>query len=210
MKDRLSCIALALPVVCNLLFVASETANADLVIRFGPAQSDNVRVVVDQETEIDVFAVELDGSTALSDDGLLNFGTLATFNPSHGRVTHTDASPLFLDSGSSFDNVAGTLTIQGLALSPPTDSVIHLGSFRYIANNDGNDLFSFGDLNPSDSVSNFTSGDLITDLDPQFFGAERNVRHSLAIQSVPEPSVISVLGLAGLFLLTRRRRPARV
>ena len=197
-----------------LLFsIYVQPAVADPTIGFkldGFGFTNTFNVDVGDSITIQVFAIE-GTDTRLTASGLQNVGTKATFSTAFGTVTNVAiATANFTDVGSGFNNSTPDLDLLGFSFAPAANagSEIQIGEFTFQATSAGATVFSFGDYDPSALASNFTLGDGVTDLDPDFFGLLRTTTYNATINSinaVPEPATTGLL-LISLAAIGFRRR----
>lgn len=88
-----------------------------------------------------------------------------------------------------------------------TDGSILLGRLVFTVMATGTTTFEFGDLNPTPTQSDFTGGGgVLHDLDPAFFGADRQRTYSVSIKAVSEPSTLPLAMTAAVFGVVFWRR----
>ncbi|MFK7767249.1 MAG: PEP-CTERM sorting domain-containing protein [Mariniblastus sp.] len=218
MKKNLTLLAkfsIAFSFALSTAFMTTPTVKADLAIGFssdGTTFVDTFNVDVGQSITVQVFALET-AETRLSDFGLQNVGTKASYSTGFGTVSDASIDTAnFSNGGSGFDNGIPELDLVGFTFSPENNaaSQIRLGTFTFDATAEGTTMFDFGDFDTNTSASNFTLGDGATDLDEDFFGAARTnvyTANIVSVATVPEPSGLAflIIGASG-YCLRRRGR----
>ena len=190
-------------------------AHADLALGFstdGTTFDNSFDVDVGESITVLVLALESDGETRLSEFGLQNVGTTATYITALGLVSSAEINTQnFDDAGSGFNNAIPDLDLLGFSFSPENNaaSEILLGAFTFDATAEGTTSFNFGDFDTNVDASDFILGDGATDLDEDFFGAARDRIFTvdiIAIAIVPEPSGVMLLLCGAGVLFSKRRR----
>lgn len=190
------------------------TAQAALVITFslddGGTFTNSVTSGVSDSVQVSVFLSQSDPETRLTDIGLQNFGTRATFNPGSVEISNPTVSNPFVPVFDSIDNATGNLELAGLTFSPVQSANVKLGEFTLLTSSAGTTVLDFGDFDPSASASNFTLGNDV-DLDPGLFsstgqGSDRSRSYRFTVTAVPEPSSMLLASLGGAVLILRRRK----
>jgi hypothetical protein len=190
------------------------TARADLVLNFslddGSTFTNTVTTGLSDSVQVSVFLSQSDPETRLTDIGLQNFGTKATFSPGFVEISNPVVSNPFVPVFASIDNATGNLELAGLTFSPVQSANVKLGEFTLLTSSAGTTVLDFGDFDPSASASNFTLGN-DADLDPGLFsssgqGSDRSRSYRFTVTSVPEPSSMLLVSVGGAALIFRRRK----
>ena len=191
---------------------------------------------------ISVFMLERGADMRLSDSGLVSAGFTARFDPSVGKVNSIIAKSLPFEAGvnpptaayrfnqgpdPTFDNVAGTLQINGAVdlndqrirdgnYPGRGSGAAFLGYFDFELTGQGETTFTFSDVNPTVGFSNNTLNDprdvdpadkVFIDLDPELFASNGTSATTLTITTIPEPSsVFALSAICGVVAIRRRRR----
>lgn len=202
-------------ILSTLVWLMSHlTARADLLLTFslddGSTFTNSVTMGVTDSIQVGVFLRQSDPETRLTDIGLQNFGTKATFNPGLIEISNQEVSKSFIPVFDSINNTTGNLELAGLTFSPLNSENIKLAEFTLLASSFGTTVLDFGDFDPSPTASNFTLGN-DADLDPSLFspsgqGSDRSRSYRLTVTAVPEPSATLLVSIGGSALVFRRRK----
>jgi len=206
----------------NILFLilATATVNVDFVqagfsLGFNATNDMNSKTVnVGDTFSVDLYLFET-VSTSLFTEGLLGFGTRATYDSAVIEAFNAinDASFPIVGAGPDL-SVKDQIDVYGAATTPPKSSAIRLTTLSFLAKNEGSSVIYFGDYDPN--ISDFTLNNTpsFTDLDPSLFTSSNpSYNFTVHVTAVPEPS--SILGSVGLALtyvlwIIRRRRKIQI